>query len=906
MGKMNDEKYISIKTVVIILFIVLTSATVGTIGFIVFSNWLSSSYKVITRMAKEMNNKIFNLVDTFIDIPLYINIVNHGLIENEIVKLDNSTDRERFFVEVLKTNSEDIDSFAYGTETGEYYGARRNENNKIEIIINNTDTNGHSWHYSVTDDLTAGQLLFDAGKFDPRTRDWYISAKEAGKPVFSPVYKHFAKDELVLSASTPVYNSTGEFRGVLTCHITLAKIDSYLRKITKDKNAIAVIIERSSGKLIANSLNAKNYKILEDGTIKRLTIEDIDNKALIKAYKNHEITYDNIFRLKNDKHVLYIMFDYKNHGLDWLLIIATPEKLLASGIIENIKLALILTVLCLILSIIICSKRISKILKPIDNLIDTTIKFAQGDLSPKEINKRNNGIGIRFKFLKNMLHTISTFANNIESKVKERAKELEETIRALKESKDQLHLILDSTDVAIYGVDINGNCTFCNASCLKLLGYSHIDELIGKNMHSIIYRHKDGTPMPLEKCKIYRSYKEGKAIHANDEIFWRADGTYFNVEYHSYPQFKDGKIVGAVVTFTDNTERKKNEDYVKYLSYHDSLTGLYNRMFLSQELERVDTPENLPISIIFGDVNGLKLTNDIFGHAAGDALLKKTAEILKKACREKDTIARVGGDEFTILLPKTKAIDAEKIIRRVKKELSKEQIGAIRCYMSMGYDTKTTEDQDIESVMKNAEDYMYKDKTLNRKIVDSNMLKTIINTLHHRCPREKRHSIRVSDICQKIGRAMKLPETEIVKLKKAGFFHDIGKIVIREELLNKKDKINTLTEEEDKEFLQHVIAGYRILSLFNDTMDLAEPVLAHHEKWNGTGYPKGLKGNEIPKLARIIAVAECYEVLTDTIDGYGYSKDEACEVIKKQSGTNFDPIIVEFFLKAYDNTGAIK
>ena len=196
-----------------------------------------------------------------------------------------------------------------------------------------------------------------------------------------------------------------------------------------------------------------------------------------------------------------------------------------------------------------------------------------------------------------------------------------------------------------------------------------------------------------------------------------------------------------MITFLDNTERKRNEDYIKYLSYHDSLTRLYNRMFFEEEMRRLNTERSLPLSIIFGDVNGLKLTNDIFGHAAGDDLLRKTAEILKKVCREEDIMARMGGDEFAILLPKTSAQVALKIIERIKNEFSKEPIGVIKYSISMGYDTKVKMNKSIEETMENAEDMMYKEKMLNRKIIDSSMIQTIIETLHNASEREKQHSI---------------------------------------------------------------------------------------------------------------------------------------------------------------------
>ena len=139
-------------------------------------------------------------------------------------------------------------------------------------------------------------------------------------------------------------------------------------------------------------------------------------------------------------------------------------------------------------------------------------------------------------------------------------KQSEELLRA---SDGQLRLLLDSAAEAIYGIDTHGNCTFCNPSCLRLLCYQHAGELIGKNMHDQIHsRHADGTPFPVKDCRIYRAFLEGTNSHVDDEVLWRADGTCFPTEYWSYPQIIDGKVVGAVVTFIDITERKRMEEEI--------------------------------------------------------------------------------------------------------------------------------------------------------------------------------------------------------------------------------------------------------------------------------------------------------------------------------------------------------
>ncbi len=462
-----------------------------------------------------------------------------------------------------------------------------------------------------------------------------------------------------------------------------------------------------------------------------------------------------------------------------------------------------------------------------------------------------------------------------------------------KDSIKQLQLILDSTAEAIYAMDLKGNCTFCNVSCVEILGFKSREDLLGKNIHEIIHHsYINGTIYPINKCKIFQSIQQGKGYSSEDEVFRRADGTFFPVEYHSYPQISNGIIVGAVVTFMDITDRKQKEKEIENLSMRDSLTGLYNRRHFEENSYKIDTQDNMPLSIIFADINGLKMTNDIFGHNAGDKLIKKSSEILVKACRDGDLIARIGGDEFIILLPKTNEKGVNEIISRIQSGFLKARVSAIKCSISLGADTKTTGEQLFEETMANAENAMYRDKTLNRKSVNREMIDTIIETLDSKSSSEKRHSIVVSELCEKVGVALQLAEAKISKLKLAGYLHDIGKIIFDESFLSK----DVLTDEESEKMRQHAVVGYRILNLFDETLDLAEYVYSHHERWDGKGYPRGLSGEQIPQISRIISIVETYERVLSRGDLSDAERREAAvKVIREEAGKRFDPKIARWF-----------
>ncbi|EHQ90136.1 PocR ligand-binding domain-containing protein [Desulfosporosinus youngiae] len=435
-------------------------------------------------------------------------------------------------------------------------------------------------------------------------------------------------------------------------------------------------------------------------------------------------------------------------------------------------------------------------------------------------------------------------------------------------------------------VDKQGNILEVNNAAAETYGYTYA-ELLSMTIYDL--RHCSESAEIAEQMEL--ADKEGILF---DTVHYLKDGTSINVEVSSQGTMLGGRRVLLSIV-RDITDRKRREDENRFLSYHDPLTGLYNRRFYEEAIKQLDTEENIPISIIIGDVNGLKLVNDAFGHDIGDKLLQEAGKAIQSACRNDDIVARWGGDEFVILLPKTASEEAEKLVVRIRENYSDVLINAIRMSISFGWETKKNPGDDILKILKSAEDIMYKHKVIENEGMRGNTINTIINTLHEKNPREEQHSKRVSQICQDIGRTIGLSEIEISRLKVVGLLHDIGKIAIEEGILNKPGK---LTDREWDDLKRHPDIGYRILSSSYEMVDLADCILAHHERWDGKGYPKGLKGEAIPLVSRIIALADSYDaMISERPYRVSLTEKQALEEIRRNSGTQFDPAIAGIFIE---------
>lgn len=379
--------------------------------------------------------------------------------------------------------------------------------------------------------------------------------------------------------------------------------------------------------------------------------------------------------------------------------------------------------------------------------------------------------------------------------------------------------------------------------------------------------------------------------------------------WENVPITKNGKVVRYITAqgvnvpnspliismVMDVTEQKQKEEDIIYTSNHDFLTKLPNRKFFEEKLGELDQKQFYPLLVAMIDFDGLKLINDAYGHNAGDEALKKVSEILSSCLREDDFLARVGGDEFIVLCPNTTPHEFNDFHITLLKRLQLVSVEDMKISLSIGHEVKQYPFTNINEVLKNAENNMYSNKILHGQSARNETIMTLFETLNEKYVEEKIHSDRVSQYCRKMGEKLMLSVDQIKELEFAGLMHDIGKITIPDNILDKPGK---LTEDEWIIMKKHTINGYNILRSADKYSRLAEYALTHHERWDGSGYPNGLKGEEIPLFSRVISITDAYEAMTaDRPYRKAVESKVAIEELYRCAGSQFDKILVDIFVK---------
>lgn len=426
----------------------------------------------------------------------------------------------------------------------------------------------------------------------------------------------------------------------------------------------------------------------------------------------------------------------------------------------------------------------------------------------------------------------------------------------------------------------------------KITNLNIAELLAGANHeHSILFENAFGKTFETQDINVRNSYLEDlpSMLKINDKDI---SIIYKLVNDNEFESQDDA----LMLILTDITERKKAQDQVWYLSYHDSLTSLYNRAYVDSVTQQLLSSPSMPLSIIMIDMNGLKLTNDVFGHEFGDKLIINLASILQSCCRKGDFVVRWGGDEFLVIMPNTDTDACKKVYTKIRETCNMASENPISVSVSLGFASVEKTGFNLSEIIGIAENMMYNNKLSESKKTRRKIIASIEKILHIKCFEDSGHSERIKKMTVNFAKVLRIKSesNEMMNLTMLAAFHDIGKVAIPVEILGKPQ---SLTKSEWEIMKTHTEIGFRMAQSIEEPL-LAQAILAIRERWDGKGYPYGLENEQIPLIARIIAIIDAYDVMThDRPYRQALSHKEAQKELEKCSGKQFDPHLVDQFLE---------
>ena len=472
---------------------------------------------------------------------------------------------------------------------------------------------------------------------------------------------------------------------------------------------------------------------------------------------------------------------------------------------------------------------------------------------------------------------------------------LRESEKKYREESNYLENLLEHSADAIGILNRKGRIVRWNRRAVELTGYSF--EEIQERHFSEFYAQQEDMESLLASLRINGSVRDWEVTLVNKDGLTIPCSVSVGILYD-----EKNEVIGSISIMRDLTEWKKAQQKLEELSIHDTLTGLYNRNFFEEEMNRLCDGRHNPLGIIVCDLDGLKFINDALGHQAGDQMLINAADILRRNFRSSEIMARIGGDEFAVLLTKTDKEVVEQIMRRLRQAVKDYNWAhpELPVSLSFGHAMSEGETSDLYALFREADNRMYREKIQQKESSRSFIVDTLTESMQARDFETESHVDRLQELATSLSRTLNLSQNFINDLYLLARFHDLGKVGISDHILFKP---GPLTEEEWRQMSQHCEIGHRIASSVPDLEPIADYILKHHEWWDGRGYPWGLAGRDIPLACRILAIVDAYDAMTsDRPYRKAMTREEAIAELKRCAGTQFDPVLVEQFIGLLQNS----
>jgi len=742
-----------------------------------------------------------------------------------------------------------------------------------ENALNEIDDNNDvikQLYYGIED----GSYIITADNFneaiDVTQRPWYIQTKDQGQLTYTDAYIDKVTDQPVITVSIPVYDDSNQLLGVLGADVQILTVTAFLNDFDYGKDGYSFLLDGSHQVVGHPRIETSDYRLIP--------FDDYDIPLSELGQTNGITDY-----LETDGHRGKIAYDHINNSEYILGIFMTRAELTQSLRTYTILSMTVVALSIATFTIIVFIYR-QHIEKPMKKLIK---EINQIDVQNNPYYRIETTDKHSFKEARMALNNLINTSVNFQ-------KQMTASMEDLSLENQKFESLLSSSSDIVFVIDLHGRYVSIYGAIEESLGL-HKDDMLGKNHQEVF-----GNRYSKERKNQYEKALSGEKIVYSWENIRHGKTFYFeNILNPIYNQ--DKEIIGAVGVARDITEQETRYRELVYISTHDYLTGLYNRKVYDDQLEKLNQKQDYPFAVLNFDFNGLKLINDAYGHVFGDKALMKTAEILKQYAKVEDIVCRVSGDEFSVIMPQAKKSDVDDYGKKIKKAFKQCKVKNITLSVAMGYFVQSDHLTSLDEVRKIAENNMYKQKILDRKSVKNKAISAILKTLTDKYDYEKRHSQRVRDLSFKIGQALSLDDESLKALATAAMFHDIGKISLPDNILNKPGH---LSKEEYDVIKTHTTIGYEILNTADEYSELAVHASSHHERYDGRGYPKGLKGDQIPLFSRIICVADAYEAMTsDRPYRKKLDKKHARQEILDFAGTQFDPLIAKIFVKEVIDKG---